>query len=202
MIFIKRLISNGSHSFVDFTFDELYKVVRNTFVHNAIVIHSDGKMNDFVYINDVLESTPDKETFETIRYHEYKFMDYTMLFYVNITSEQTEQNLNKIASTIYRKKIYGRVFVTLTDNNDENPQCIDINEETMKKIYHLHGIEEEVDHAKHAKKFNLENNNDNFPQINYDPNFFSIIEVEYNKKQNNVIKTNPSKFSDVLNNIK
>ena len=72
----------------------------------------------------------------------------------------------------------------------------------MKKIYHLHGIEEEVDHEKYAKKFNLENNNDNFPQINYDPNFFSIIEIEYNKKQNNVIKTNPSKFSDVLNNIK
>ncbi len=201
MLFIKRLIVNNVQSFVDFTFDDLYKIIRSTFVHNAIVIHSNGSMEDFPFINDVLESTPDKQTFETIRYHEYKFLDYTMMFYCDITAEQNSENLNKMATTIFRKKIYGRVFVTLTDHNDENPQCLDLNIDTMKQIYHLHEIEEELDHTKYAKKFDLDHK-DNFPQISYDPNFFSIINIEYEKKKNTPPKTDPFKFNDILNNIK
>jgi hypothetical protein len=201
MMFIKRLITNSAHSYVDFTFDDLYKIIRSTFVHNAIVIHSNGNMENFPFINDVLESTPDKQTFETIRYHEYKLIDYTMLFYCDITAEQKDENLNKIATTIFRKKIYGRVFVTLTDHNDENPQCLDLTEDTMKEIYHLHAIEEELEHTKYAKKFDLDNQ-ENFPQISYDPNFFSIIHIEYEQKKNKPIKTDPFKFNDVLNNIK
>ena len=59
----------------------------------------------------------------------------------------------------------------------------------MKEIYHLHGIEEEVDHTTYAKKFDL-SSQENFPQINYDPNFFSIIHDEYEKKINIKLKTN------------
>ncbi len=201
MLFVKRLIVNNVQSFVDFTFDDLYKIIRSTFIHNAIVIHSNEDMEDFPFINDVLESTPDKQTFETIRYHEYKFLDYTMMFYCDITAEQTPENLNKMATTIFRKKIFGRVFVTLTDHNDENPQCLDLNIDTMKQIYHLHAIEEELDHTKYAKKFDLDHK-DNFPQISYDPNFFSIINIEYEKKKNTPPKTDPFKFNDILNNIK
>lgn len=200
MLLIKRNIGDNSSTYVNFTFDDLHRVVQSTFVHNAIVIHSNGQMEDFSFINDVLESTPDKKTFETIRYHEYKFLDYTMMFYCDISSEQSESNLNLIASTIYRKKIYGRVFVTLTDNNDENPQSLDLSIDTLKKIYHLHAIEEELDHTKYAKKFDLSNTY-NFPQINYDPNFFSIINIEYQKKKNVEKKTKPLNFNDVLNNI-
>jgi hypothetical protein len=71
----------------------------------------------------------------------------------------------------------------------------------MNQIYHLHAIEEEIDHTKHAKKFDLENQ-DSFPQINYDPNFFSIVNLEYTKKENTQHKTDVNKFQDVLNNIK
>ncbi len=201
MILIKRCIINNDHTYIDFTFDDLHKLIQSTFVHNAIVIHANGEMEDFLFINDVLESTPDKQTFETIRYHEYKFLDYIMLFYCDISTPQTEENLNKIASTIYRKKIYGRVFITLTDNNDEHPQCINLDKKTINQIYHLHAIEEELEHTKYAKKFDLENQ-DSFPQINYDPNFFSIINLEYNKKEYIPHKTNVDKFQDVLNNIK
>jgi len=206
MILIKRLIVNDSHDYVDFTFNDLHRVIRHIFVHNAIIINPNDSMEDFPYILDVLESVPDKRTFETIRYHEYKFIDYTMLFYCDISMEQNPENLNKIASTIFRKKIYGRVFVTLTDNNDESPQLLDLDKNTMNEIYHLHGIEEEVDHTKYAKKFDLSSHdassNQNFPQINYDPNFFSIIHKEYEKKINIKLKTNVENFKDVLNNIK
>ena len=201
MILLKRSIQNDSHEFLDFTFEDLHTLIQSTFVHNAIVIHANGTLEDFSFINDVLESTPDKQTFETIRYHEYKFLDYTMLFYCDISAEQTPENLNKIASTIYRKKIYGRVFITLTDNNDENPQCINLDINTLNQIYHLHAIEEELDNTKYSKKFDLENQ-DKFPQINYDPNFFSIINLEYIKKENTTRKTNVDNFKDVLNNIK
>ncbi len=201
MILIKRCIVNNDHEYVDFIFDDLHNLIQSTFVHNAIVIHPNGDMEDYSFINDVLEATPDKQTFETIRYHEYKFLDYTMLFYCDISVEQIPENLNKIASTIYRKKIYGRVFITLTDNNDEHPQCINLDKNTLNQIYHLHAIEEELDHTKYAKKFDLENQ-DSFPQINYDPNFFSIINLEYKKKENVTSKTDVNKFQDVLNNIK
>lgn len=200
ILLIKRNIGDNSSSYVNFTFDDLHRIVQSTFVHNAIVIHSNGQMEDFPFINDVLESIPDKQTFETIRYHEYKFLDYTMMFYCDISAEQIETQLNLIASTIYRKKIYGRVFVTLTDNNDENPQSLNLSIDILKKIYHLHAIEEELEYTKYAKKFDL-NNTDNFPQINYDPNFFSIIHMEYQKKENVEKKTNPLNFNDVLNNI-
>ena len=201
MILFKRSIINESHDFLDFTFDDLHTLIQSTFVHNAIVIHTDGTMEELPFINDVLESTPDKQTFETIRYHEYKFLDYTMLFYCDISVEQIPKNLNKIASTIYRKKIYGRIFITLTDNNDEHPQHINLDKNTINQIYHLHAIEEELDQAKHSKKFDLENQ-ESFPQINYDPNFFSIINLEYIKKENIPQKTDINKFQDVLNNIK
>ena len=201
MMLFKRSIHNDSHEFLDFTFEDLHTIIQSTFVHNAIVIHSNGTIEDYAFINDVLESTPDKQTFETIRYHEYKFLDYTMLFYCDISAEQTPENLNKIASTIYRKKIYGRVFITLTDNNDEHPQCINLDKYTLNQIYHLHAIEEELDHTKYAKKFDLENQ-DTFPQINYDPNLFSIINLEYIKKENVTHKTDIDNFKDVLNNIK
>ena len=201
VLLIKRNIGDNSLSYVNFNFDDLHRIVQSTFVHNALVIHANGEMEDFSFINDVLESTPDKQTFETIRYHEYKFLDYTMMFYCDITAEQIESNLNVIASTIYRKKIYGRVFVTLTDNNDETPQFLDLSIQTLKKIYHLHAIEEELDHTKYAKQFDL-SKKDNFPQINYDPNFFSIINIEYQKKKNVEKKTNPTTFNDILNQIK
>ena len=201
MMLFKRRINNDSHEFLDFTFEDLHTLIQSTFVHNAMVIHANGTLEDYPFINDVLESTPDKQTFETIRYHEYKFLDYTMLFYCDISAEQIPENLNKIASTIYRKKIYGRVFITLTDNNDEHPQCISLDMNTLNQIYHLHAIEEELDHTKYAKKFDLENQ-DMFPQINYDPNFFSIINLEYIKKENVTHKTNVDNFKDVLNNIK
>jgi hypothetical protein len=201
ILLIKRNIGDNSLSYVNFNFDDLHRIVQSTFVHNALVIHANGEMEDFSFINDVLESTPDKQTFETIRYHEYKFLDYTMMFYCDITAEQIESNLNVIASTIYRKKIYGRVFITLTDNNDEMPQFLDLSIQTLKKIYHLHAIEEELDHTKYAKQFDL-SKKDNFPQINYDPNFFSIINIEYQKKKNVEKKTNPTNFKDVLNQIK
>ena len=201
MILIKRSIVNNDHIYVDFNFDDLHKLIQSTFVHNAMVIHANGNMEEYPFINDVLESTPDKQTFEKIRYHEYKFLDYTMIFYCDIAVEQIPENLNKIASTIYRKKIYGRVFITLIDNNDEHPQHINLDKNTINQIYHLHAIEEELDHTKYAKKFDLENEV-TFPQINYDPNFFSIINLEYNKKEQLSHKSDINKFQDVLNNIK
>jgi hypothetical protein len=201
MILIKRLIVNSSHDYVEFTFNDLHKIIRHIFVHNAIIINPNGSMEDFPYITDVLESIPDNRTFETIRYHEYKFLDYTLLFYCDISVEQTPENLNKVASTIYRKKIYGRVFVSLTDNNDEQPQLLDLDANTIREIYHLHGIEQELDHTKYARKFDL-SAQENFPQINYDPNFFSIIHKEFEKNFDVKNKTNVDNFKDVLNNIK
>lgn len=202
MILIKRLISSPEQQYVDFTFDDLYKLIKHTFVHNAVIVNPNDKIEDFPYMNDVLESVVNNpETYETIRYHEHKFLDYVMVFYCNISIEQTSENLNKIASTIYRKKIYGKVFITLLDNNDEHPQHLDLNEDLIMQIYHLYSIEKEIDHEKYKKSFDLQNQ-ENFPQINYDPNFFSIIEKEFQKYKDSFQKTDINKFNDVLNNIK
>lgn len=200
ILLIKRNIEDKSSPYVNFTFEDLHKIIQNTFVHNAIVIHANGSIEEFPFINEVLESKCDKHTFESIRYHEYKFLDFCMTFYCDISAEQTESNLNVIASTIYRQRIYGRVFISLTDNNNENPQYLNLSIETINQIYHLHAIEEELDHTIYSKEFDL-NNIDKFPQINYDPNFFSIINIEYQKKINVEKKTNPFKFNNILNNI-
>jgi hypothetical protein len=202
MILIKRLIISNEHPYEDFTFDDLYKLIKHTFVHNAVIVNPNDKIEDFPYMNDVLESMVNNpETYETIRYHEYKFLDYVMVFYCNISVEQIPENLNKIASMIYRKKIYGKVFITLLDNNDEHPQHLDIHGDLIMQIYHLHAIEKEIDHEKYKKSFDLQNQ-ESFPQINYDPNFFSIINKEFQKYKDFQHKTDINKFNDVLNNIK
>ena len=92
------------------------------------------------------------------------------------------------------KKIFGKVVLTLTDHQDEHPRCVNLSEKTLREIYHLYQNHIEIDRSKYTKKLNLDdlNINDNeansviigFPNITYNPNFFSIISSEYLRYKN------------------
>jgi len=193
MIFIKRNLHDESYE--NFTLSDFITIVRNVFVRDGIQIDVNGDCRQIEYVNDVLESQVYKDTFENIRYYEHKLLDYTLTFYVSKAEEQQEENLNVYASTIYGKKIFGKVVLTLTDHQDEHPRCLNLTEKIFKEILHLYKNHIEIDRSRYTKKINLEDLNideinkkmntiNNFPNITYNPNFFSIISSEYIRYKN------------------
>jgi len=208
-ILIKRDISSKTNPYVNFTRNDFEEIIEKTFIKTAVVVSSSGEVSLLSYIRDPLENLNTKDAFENIRYHEMKFLDYSLIFYVNIHTERSDLTLNKICSTIFRKKIYGTVFVSLCDNADDNPQSQLLNQDIFMKIYHLFGIEEELDLSSYARAVKYENvgatnddlNSNAFPEINYAPNFYSVIDAEYLIKKHLPIKTNVESFQSVLNDI-
>lgn len=192
MIFIKRNLHEESYE--NFTFTDFVTIVRNVFVRDAIQLEINGECRRIEFMNDVLESQVYKDTFENIRYYEHKLLDYTLTFYISKAEKQEDSNLNLYASTIYGKKIFGKVVLTLTDHQDEHPRCINLTEKTLKEIYHLYKNQIEIDRARYTKKVNLDDLNidqinqikyiNGFPNITYNPNFFSIISSEYLRYKN------------------
>jgi hypothetical protein len=194
MIFIKRNLLDESYE--DFTLTDLLTIVRNVFVRDALQIDITGECRQIEYINDVLESQIHKDTYENIRYVEHKLLDYTLTFYVNKSEQQIDDNLNIYASTIYGKKIYGKVTLTLIDHHDEHPRCVNLSEKIFKEIYHLHKNQIEIDRNKYTKKLTLDDLHldtvntelndriNGFPNITFNPNFYSIISSEYVRYKN------------------
>jgi hypothetical protein len=193
MIFIKRNIHDESYE--DFTFTDFITIIRNVFVRDAIQIDVNCDLRQIEYMNDVLESQNHKDTYDNIRYYEHKILDYTLTFYISKAEEKTDANLNVYASTIYGKKIFGKVVLTLTDHQDEHPRCVNLTEKTLREIYHLYRNHIEIDRSRYTKKFSLDDLNLNevnrvenqincFPNITYNPNFFSIISSEYLRYKN------------------
>jgi hypothetical protein len=189
MIFIKRNLLDESYE--NFTLSDFITIVRNVFVRDAIQIDANGNCKQIEFMNDVLESQVYKDTFENIRYYEHKLLDYSLTFYISKAEKQEDSNLNIYASTIYGKKIFGKVVLTLTDHQDEHPRCLNLSEKTIKEIYHLYRNHIEIDRSKYTKKLNFEDLNideinkiNSFPNITYNPNFFSIISSEYLRYKN------------------
>lgn len=214
MILIKRDIQDDKVKYIDFNINDLIELVQNTFVHysllikpNAIennIINNDAIIN-FPYINDVLESKIEEYTFKYIRYNEHKFIDYTFTFYSDISASREDSNLNILASTIYGKKIYGEVYITLTTTREDFLQNLNLTKELLTKIYYIYATNsEDIDFKKYSVKpqQTTENLNDNgFPAITYYPNFFYVIYREYELIKNKKITANPYKFTHVLNDI-
>ena len=203
MIIIKRNILDDSYD--NFVLSDFIMIVRNVFVRDAIQIDVNDNFRQIEYINDVLESQVYKDTFENIRYYEHKLLDYTLTFYVNKLEKQTDSNLNKYATTIYGKKIYGQITITLTDHQDENPRCINLTEKIIKEIYFLYKNKIEIDRNRYTKNISLDDVNINeqingetiingFPNITYNPNFFSIISSEYLRYKNTNLSLDITNF--------
>jgi hypothetical protein len=209
-ILIKRDISSKGNPYVDFDKVDLQELIEKIFIKTAVVVNPSGEISLLSYIRDPLENLNIESTFKNIRFHEMKFLDYSLIFYVNINVERSENNLNTKCSTIYRQKIYGDVIISVCDNADDNPQSQSLNKDIFMKIYQLFGIEEELVLSKYSRQINFENNNlpvsedldsNAFPELNYAPNFYSIIDAEYSAKKNVLIKTNVDAFTLVLNDI-
>ena len=180
MIFIKRNILDEAYE--DFTLSDFITIIRNVFVRDAIQIDVCGDLRQIEYMNDVLESQVHKDTYENIRYYEHKLLDYTLTFYISKAEEQTDRNINVYASTIYGKKIFGKVVLTLTDHQDEHPRCVNLTEKILREIYHLYKNHIEIDRSKYTTKFSLDDLNidgvnktnqvnliNGFPNITYNP---------------------------------
>jgi hypothetical protein len=137
IVIIKRDINVKSHNYISVTINDIVASIQSTFLHKGIYSTAINT-GEIEYINNVIEKLINKETFEQIRYHESKFLDYTLTFYVNIKAERTKENINKKCSVIYGSLIFGDVYISIYDNTDGgNVNSVDLTLEIFNMIYEL-----------------------------------------------------------------
>jgi len=211
MILIKRDLSDSTLKYIDFDISDLIELIKNTFVHTGLIIKPNTNFNnnseiiEYPYINDILEAKIEEYTFKNIRYNEHKFIDYTLTFYSDITASRDETNLNIIASTIYGKKIYGEVYLTLTTTREDYVNNLNINKELLHELYYIYATKsQEINFKKYVVKpieTTSDLNNNGFPAVTYYPNFFLVIHSEYNSIKNKNIIVHPNTFAEILNDL-
>ncbi len=197
MILIKRSIINKDFEYVDVSLDDITDILRNQFLHKAVIIKLDNTIEEQSYIYNPLEINFGQSHIDNVRYHEFKFIDYRLFFHVDTKAEQNK--INRIASIIYGKKIYGNVLVSLSDNSDSSPLNLDLTNNLIKMIgtiiAYTKSTNTEVDRKRYSRKLDIVNKDieeydpnihkefkhNNFPEITLCPNFFQIVKGEYNR---------------------
>mgnify|MGYP003340600753 FL=1 len=205
MILIKRDITDSKLKFMNFDISELIDMTKDIFVHNSLLVKSDNSIINYPYINDVLEAKIEEYTFKNIRYYEHKFLDYILTFFCDISAPRTDDNLNRFASTVYSKKIYGDVYITLTTTREDFAQNLNLTEDLFRQIYHIYVTNSSnIDFKKYAVKptATTQDLDDNcFPAVTYYPNFFYVIHREYQEIKSKPTTVDPNNFTEILNDI-
>jgi hypothetical protein len=230
MIIVKRSIINKEFDYVDISIDDITQILRNQFIHKAVIIKPitgimslalEETIEEQYYVYNPLEINFGQSHIDNVRYHEFKFLEYRLFFHIDINAERTNNNFNKMASVIYGKNIYGNVLISLSDNSDSTPLNLDITPEIITQIYYIticHKINNtEIDKKKYGRKLELENKNiedynseihkdfkhNNFPEITMSPNFFQVIKLEYNFVEKYTSHIEVDKYTDnsILNDI-
>jgi hypothetical protein len=219
MILIKRSIYNNDFEYSNISFEDITDILKSQFLHTAVIVKSDNTIEEASYIYSPLEIHFGQTHIDNVRYHEFKFIDYRLFFHVDTKAEKNQ--LNRIASAIYGKKIYGNVLISLSDNSDSSPLNLNMTQELITQIYSIsvyHKINNtEINRKQYARKIELENkdiedynpaihtefNHNNFPEITLSPNFFQIIKLEYIKINNNYENIQVDDFidKDIINDI-
>lgn len=207
IVIVKRQMNNKL-LYEDIKIDDIIESIIDTFIHKGVIIKPNDNVVEFDYIFDVLEWTNPKETDKNIRYHEFKFLDHILIFYVNINTERTPENLNKQCSLIYGQKIYGEVLLGLRDTHDSVVSNRNMTIDLFKKIVHLFTTVTQFNKSKYTRtqqkgeELKEDSKLEVFPHVTYFPNFFYIIENEYESTLNdNKREINYDQLEGVLNDV-
>jgi hypothetical protein len=206
VLIIKRNVSLTNMDYIDLSLNEVISAVSRTFVHKGVIVKANDSVVNFKYIRDPLELTNIEETLKNVRYHETKLLDYVLTFYVNLKADRTK--LNRSASAIFGKLVYGDVMVTLRDQGDSESSNLDIDDILFNKLLHLYKLQEVIDNEKYKRSFTLtENLSDEselncFPNVTHSPNFFYVVEEEYRLTCDKATDTSYiDKYTECLNDI-
>lgn len=218
MIIIKRSIINNDFNYVDVTSDNITDILRSQFLHEAVITKPDNSSSVQYYLYDAFEIKFGQSHLDNCRSHEYQFLDYRLLFHIDKLSEKNDNNLNRMASIIFGKKIYGNCVISLCDNGDSSPKPMNFTEDLFKKIYIIclrnKLLNTEVNKKQYTRKITIENrsltdeeintdtfNHNNFPEITLCPNFLYVIKLEYNNivKTFNIESITEQQIIDILN---
>jgi hypothetical protein len=219
MIIIKRSIKNDKYEYVDMTMDDVTDILRSQFLHKAIIVKPNNQLVEATYIYNALEINFNQSHLDNSRFFEHRFLDYRLFFHIDKNAVIEENNLNKFASMIYGKKIYGNVLISLCDNSDDSPKPLDITADIITQIYYLslnqRHTNEEIDRKKYSRNLNIDKKefndtytsdkfeHENFPEIILCPNFYYVINNEYKILNIDELKfyENNINFDLVLNDI-
>lgn len=217
MIIIKRSIINKDFEYVNMTMDDITDILRRQFLHKAIIIKPNNDINESNYIYNALEINFDQSHLDNSRFFEFKFLDYRLFFHIDKNALRNDDNLNKMASIIYGKKIYGNVLLSFCDNSDDSPHALDLTKELFEQIYYLslyqHHTNKEIDRKKYTRDLTINNkeiqddntnnsnklNHNNFPEIIMCPNFYYVVNNEYKNLNIDELKLIESNINNIIN---
>lgn len=213
LIIIKRSIINNDFDYENITFEDITNILRSQFLHKAVILKPNGDIIEKSYIYHQLEINFDQSSIDNTRIHECKILELTLIFNIDIKADKNEENYNKFASNIYKKKIYGNVLISLCDTTDNYQKNIDLNKNVIQQLIYLLELKSEIDSTSYNRQISLENLtindenvnsnkfiHNNFPQVALCPNFYYIINREYEKYKNNK-QINKLNYTDILNDI-
>lgn len=206
VLIVKRKVSLTNMDYMDLTLNEVICAISKTFVHKGVIIKANDSIVNFKYLLDPLESMDIEATLKNVRYHETKLLEYVLTFYIDLSADRTK--LNRSASAIFGKLIYGDVMVTLRDQGDSQSTNLDIDDVLFNKLLHLYKLQEVIDNEKYKRSFTLtehltdETELNSFPNVTHSPNFFYVIEEEYKLSCDKVTDTSYiDRYTECLNDI-
>lgn len=130
IVILNSKIDNNTYTCVDESVD--YNIIANllydSYVHKGIVSYVDGKIEEFTYyLNPASHKIIDRSA-------KYMICELNIFnFNLNIIfKEKTSENINKFASKLVGKNVYGNVIFILKENDNLYKN---INEELIMKIY-------------------------------------------------------------------
>lgn len=215
LLIIKRSIINKDFDYIDVTYEDITTILKSQFYHQAVIIKPNGEIIEKSYMYHPLEINFDQSHLDNTRIHELKLLDLVLNFHIDLKAERSESNYNKVASYIYKKKIYGNVLISLSDGNDNYQKNIDLDKNTIKNIINITSKNHQIDKTQYQRQINLDNLtldedikstsqstkfiHNNFPVVALCPNFYYIVKNESEKYSKS--PENTEKFNDILNDI-
>ena len=94
------------------SFNEIKTIIINNFIHKGIKLSCDGRMEEFEYIQTPFEKILLADDYKNYEIYEYEM--YTNILSMCIKKNNTELNIG--ATYIANTKIYGDVYLSLTEN--------------------------------------------------------------------------------------
>lgn len=126
--------------------DDVIKLFRYKIVHQCVKINSDGNVDNIEYILNPLDWLNDDKIRDNYKYHEIRFADKIMLFFVQL---KHDGKLNEKATLLVNKQVYGDVIVAMrTETNDirfSEYVYYDITSDMLTKLVAMFSVPEGTD---------------------------------------------------------
>lgn len=111
-----KILFDGKTELCNITLDDIIDLYRDSLVKTCVKIMPDDSVDDVLYIfNPIDWMNPEK--LNNIRYHEIGLSDKILMFFIELVPDNNI--INKKASILYGKRIYGNVVMAMRHKQED-----------------------------------------------------------------------------------